>query len=455
MAFLISCASPSSNDDKSDDKSSGGTGADVSADNPFGLEAGSSIEAVVFDGGYKSDYVNFAGDVLMDKFPDVKVTVLATSEISAEMQPRFVGGNPPDLLDNQGAQQIPLASIIDSLATWDDLWEANTYEGVKIADAVYPGIKETGSFNGKFVQLPYVMTAWAFYYSQSLFDANGWEPPRTWDDALTLCDAAKSQDLKLFTWGKEASGYWKYLALDSAVKQGGVEVVERIANLEPGAWEDPDLRAVLDKFKQVVDNQCFIPGGSGTQFTAAQAQWSNDQAALLYYTGSWIENEMANATAADFQMTAWPPIVVDEATAKLPFAAIDSGADEKFVLPASSANIAGGKELMRAMLSKDAAANFAKTRLAPTIVKDTVPADGFGSTALASTVKLIDESGTDTFSWSFGGYDTYYAIYSDELVLWNAFLDGQKTVDELIAEEEALGARAAADTSVEKVEYDF
>ncbi|MDR1392662.1 MAG: N-acetylglucosamine/diacetylchitobiose ABC transporter substrate-binding protein [Bifidobacteriaceae bacterium] len=452
MGALLSCAAPSSN---SGDEPTGGGGGEVTADNPFGLAAGTSIDAVVFDGGYHTDYVDFAGEVLKAKFPDVTVKVTATSEINAEMQPRFVGGNPPDLLDNQGAQQIPLASVIESLATWDDLWEAENYEGVKISDAVYPGIRETGTYNGRFVQVPYVMTAWAFYYSQSLFDENSWTPPKTWDEALTLCESAKAKDLKLFVWGKEAASYWKYLALDSAVKQGGVEIVERIANLEPGAWDDPTLRSVLDKFKQVIDNQCFIPGGSGQQFTQAQAQWSNDKSALLYYTGSWIENEMAQATADNFQMTAWPPLVVDEATAALPFAAIDSGADEKFVLPADSANIAGGKELMRAMLSKEAASNFAKTRLAPTIVKDTVPADGFGSTALASTVKLISESGESTFSWSFGGYDTYYAFGPDELVIWNAFLDGQKTVDELIADEEALGVRAASDANVEKVKYSF
>jgi N-acetylglucosamine transport system substrate-binding protein len=450
LGTVAACAGSAPSDDKPTSAAAGGG----DADNPFGLEAGTTIDAVVFDGGYKSDYVNFAGDVLTAKFPDVTVEVTATSEINAEMQPRFVGGTPPDLLDNQGAQQIPLASIIDSLATWDDLWAANTYEGVKVEDAVYPGIKETGTFNGQFVQVPYVMTLWAFYYSQSLFDANGWTPPTTWDEALTLCDAAAEKDLKLFVWGKEAASYWKYLALDSAVKQGGVEIVERIANLEEGAWSDATLRSVLDKYKQVIDKGCFIPGGSGQQFTQAQAQWSNDQKALLYYTGSWIENEMANATAADFQMTAWPALVLDEATAKLPFNTAHAGADEKFVLPANSANIAGGKELMRAMLSQEAAANFAKTRLAPTIVKDTVPEDGFGSTALASTVKLIAES-ENTFSWSFGGYDTYYAFGPDELVIWNAFLDGQKTVDELIADEEALGKKAASDDSVEKVTYDF
>ncbi|MDR1119018.1 MAG: hypothetical protein LBL01_06965, partial [Bifidobacteriaceae bacterium] len=174
MGALISCAAPSSNE--SDEPAETTGGGEVTADNPFGLEAGSTIDAVVFDGGYHTDYVNFAGEVLQERFPDVTVNVTATSEINAEMQPRFVGGNPPDLLNNQGAQQIPLATIIDSLATWDALWEAETYEGVKVSDAVYPGIKETGTFNGKFVNLPYVMTAWAFYYSQSLFDDNGWTP---------------------------------------------------------------------------------------------------------------------------------------------------------------------------------------------------------------------------------------------------------------------------------------
>jgi N-acetylglucosamine transport system substrate-binding protein len=455
--FLSSCAAGGGTPETppADTPATTPDGGGTDADNPFGLAGGSTIDAVVFDGGYKSDYVNFAGEVLKKKFPDVTVNVSATSEINAEMQPRFVGGNPPDLLDNQGAQQIPLATVIESLATWDDLWETANYEGTKIADAVYPGIKETGTTNGKFVQIPYVMTLWAFYYSQTLFDANGWTPPKTWDEALTLCDQAKAKDLKLFVWGKEAASYWKYLAMDSAVKQGGVEVAENIANLKEGAWSDPAMKSVLEKFKQVIDNGCFIPGGSGQQFTQAQAQWSNDQKALLYYTGSWIENEMKDATADNFQMTAWPPLLVDEATAKLPFTAVDSGADEKFVLPAQGANQAGGKELMRAMLSKEAASNFAETRLAPTIVKDTVPDDGFGSSALASTVKVISESGTDTFNWSFSGYDTYYAMGPDQLVIWNAFLDGKKSVDELISDEEAMNAKAAADTSIEKKTFDF
>ena len=72
--------------------------------------------------------------------------------------------------------------------------------------------------------------------------------------------------------------------------------------------------------------------------------------------------------------------------------------------PRKGKNVAGGKELLRVMLSKEAATNFAKTKLAPTIVKGTVPADGFGSTALVSQTKLLDAAGTNIFSWNFVDY---------------------------------------------------
>ena len=72
---------------------------------------------------------------------------------------------------------------------------------------------------------------------------------------------------------------------------------------------------------------------------------------------------------------------------------------EPFIVPTQAKNAAGGKEILRAMLSKDAATNFAKTRLAPTIVKGLVPADGFGSTALVSQTKMLDAAGSKVFNY--------------------------------------------------------
>ena len=69
-------------------------------------------------------------------------------------------------------------------------------------------------------------------------------------------------------------------------------------------------------------------------------------------------------------------------------------------MPSKAQNVAGGKELLRVMLSKEAATNFTKTKLAPTIVKGLVPADGFGSTALVSQTEMLDAAGEDIFTSS-------------------------------------------------------
>ena len=111
--------------------------------------------------------------------------------------------------------------------------------------------------------------------------------------------------------------------------------------------------------------------------------------------------------------------------------------------------MAGGKELLRAMLSKEAATNFAKTKLAPTIVKGTVPADGFGSTALVSQSKMLDAAGSDVFTWRFVDL---YGMNTDQLVVWNTFLAGELDVAGLTSGCRRSPTRCADDDSIKKIE---
>jgi N-acetylglucosamine transport system substrate-binding protein len=208
------------------------------------------------------------------------------------------------------------------------------------------------------------------------------------------------------------------------------------------------MQAVFTALHDIITGGMMKPGGSGTQFTAAQAQWSNDQSFLLYPSGSWIENEMKPATKEGFRMTGMPELSIDE-NDKLPKTALHATAGEPFIIPLGALNLAGGKELLRTMLSKEAASNFAKTKLAPTIVKDTVPADGFGSTALVSQSKLLADAGTDVFTWN--SFDLY-GTNQDELVVWNSFLDGKLDVAAFTAALQAITDAVYNDASVTKVE---
>ena len=101
------------------------------------------------------------------------------------------------------------------------------------------------------------------------------------------------------------------------------------------------------------------------------------------------------------------------------------------------------------MLSQEAATNFAKTKLAPTIVKDTVPADGFGSTALVSQTKLLADAGDNIYTWNF---IDLYGTNKDQLVVWNTFLDGKSDVATLTSALQAITDKVRNDSSVKKIE---
>ncbi|TCM46669.1 N-acetylglucosamine/diacetylchitobiose ABC transporter substrate-binding protein [Kribbella sp. VKM Ac-2568] len=440
--LLAACAGSGS-----DDSGNSGGGADKTAENPFGMADKSTVDAVIFNGGYGYDYVTFAANIVQQKHAGSTVKVAPSTQIAQQLQPRFVGGNPPDLIDNSGANSIGFNTILDQLATLDDVFEANNLEGTKIADTLYAGVKAPGTFGDKFVAINYVLTLYGLWYSDSLFKANGWTPPKTYDEALDLGAKAKAKGKYLFVWGKEAATYYQTLAVDSAIKEGGDEVRLSLENLEADCWSKPQIQGVFKAMETMVKNGYFVPGGAGTQFTAAQAKWSNDQQAVLYPSGSWIENEMKKATKTGFDMKGIPEPTLT-AGSKLPYAALRSGAGEPFVVPSKAKNVAGGKEVLRAMLSKDAATNFAKTRLAPTIVKGLVPADGFGSSALVSQAQMLDAAGTDVFNYQFVDL---YGMNTDQLVVWNSFLSGKIGAADLTKGLQQITDKVRNDSSVKKI----
>jgi len=126
---LASCAAPS-----------GGTNAgptgEVSANNPFGMAEDSTVDAVIFNGGYGIDYTKFAAEVLQKEHPDATVKVSPSTQIAQELQPRFVGGNPPDVIDNSGANLIGINTILAQLEDLTDVIDAENLEGTVIRDTL-------------------------------------------------------------------------------------------------------------------------------------------------------------------------------------------------------------------------------------------------------------------------------------------------------------------------------
>ena len=427
-------------------------GGEVSDDNPFGVDTSKPVEVVIFDGGYGDQYAIDAGKAMSELHDGLEVNVSSTVDIQPELQPRFVAGEPPDVYDNSGAQAMNTSALVSEgqLSDLAPLIEAPSLDGGTIGDSLLPGALEPGTYSGTLYSLNYVYTVFALWYSAKQFEEKGWSAPVTWDDVMTIGEEAKKEKLSLFAFGgQNAADYYHTLSIAMAVKEGGPEVATMLDKLDAGAYEQDSVVQAFAAIEEAVKAEFFLPGGSGIKHTDAQAQWVSGKA-VLYPSGSWIENEQKGVTPDDYEMTGCPEPLLSDAGA-MPAEAIHGTAGEPFQVPAQAANGAGGLEFLRVMLSKEQAQNFAKVTSSTTVVKDSVPEDAFGSTALASANEMIKAAGENVFTWNF---TDWYGLGADFKPLWNEFLNGDIGADEARERSQAVLDRVREDDSVEKFDVE-
>ncbi|MGW7408066.1 N-acetylglucosamine/diacetylchitobiose ABC transporter substrate-binding protein [Streptomyces sp. NPDC054833] len=392
--FLSACASggDSSND--------GGDQGKTSKSNPFGVKKGGKLDVVIFKGGYGDDYAK-AWESDYQKKLGITSTHTGTQEITGKLQPRFNAGNPPDIVDDSGAQQIKvdvlykngqlldLAAVLDAPSVDDP--------AKKVRDMIIPGTLDAGMQEGKIVALNYIYTVWGLWYSGKLFKEKGWEEPKTWADFLTICQDAKKQGIGGLAHQGKYPYYINVAIMDLIAKTGGLDAMKAIDNLDPKAFVGSDAaKAGVEAIYEVVEKGLLMPGTNGLTHTESQTRWNQYKAAFIT-CGSWLENEQLKQTPADFDMKFMPMPLLPGS--KLPFEAIRAGSGEPFIIPAKAKNLPGAKEFMRHMLSKEWSTLFAKEANSLTILKDGVDPSVKLRPGTQSTVEASKAAGDNTFRY--------------------------------------------------------
>ncbi|MCX5330739.1 MULTISPECIES: N-acetylglucosamine/diacetylchitobiose ABC transporter substrate-binding protein [unclassified Streptomyces] len=393
MSVLSACASGGG-----DDSSDSDTGGKTSKSNPFGVKDGSKLDVVIFKGGYGDDYAK-AWEASFKKKWSVTSVHTGTQEITGKLQPRFNAGNPPDIVDDSGAQQIPidvlykngqlldLAVVLDAPSIDDP--------SKKVRDTLIPGTLDAGMQGGKVVALNYIYTVWGLWYSGKLFKEKGWTEPKTWDEFLAICKDAKSQGIGGLAHQGKYPYYINVAIMDLIAKTGGLEAMKAIDNLEPNAFVGSDAaKAAVEAIYEVVEKGYLMPGTNGLTHTESQTRW-NQYKAVFITSGSWLENEQLKTTPSDFDMKFLPMPLLPGS--KLPFQAIRAGSGEPFIIPAKAKNLPAAKEFVRMMLSKEWSTTFAKEANSLTIVKDGVDTGVQLRPGTQSTVEASKAAGDDTF----------------------------------------------------------
>lgn len=394
MGFLSSCASSDSGSDEKVDKGK------KSDNNPLGVNASAPLDFVLFDGGFGTEYAEDAVKLYEKSFPKSKVKFTGTQKIQSELQPRFNGGTPPDLIDNSGAEQMDMGVLVGKkqLADLTALLDAPSVDDPKkkVRDTLRPGIVEMGQYEGEECYVfNYAYTVYGVWYSQTALDKLEVEYPETWDDMLSVCAKAKKKGIAGWTYAGKYPYYLPFSLFPFIGKIGGREVLDKIDNLEPNAWKDPAVKSAFEAYYELYKKGYVLKGTPGLDHIQSQTEWTKGNA-LFIPNGSWVENEAAKTTPKDFQMKVAAPSSLDSSD-KLPFGTLWASGGEPFIVPKNAKNPDGGMEQLRLMLSEASSKNF--TTKVKSLSAFNGGTDGLElSTALQSGIDCLAKAGDNVLN---------------------------------------------------------
>ncbi|MFG3339225.1 N-acetylglucosamine/diacetylchitobiose ABC transporter substrate-binding protein [Glycomyces sp. NPDC048151] len=438
---LGACAT-SGGDDEGDEVTVG-----EDAENPFGVDPKAPLNVVIFDGGFGQDYAIAHQEIYNRAFPDAEVEHLATQAIAETQQPRFAEGKPADVLDNSGAQQIPMDALVSDgeLAELTPLLDAPSYDdpAVTVRDTLRDGVLESGTFNGKVYALNYVFSAWTIWYDAKLFRDQGWTPPTTWDEMIALCPTIKAAGIAPWTYAGQHPVYLYDMFLMLAGRHGGVQVLKDIDNLKEGAWGHESVLLAAQAMHSLGKDGHLLEGSAGIDHIQSQTAFNNNEAAFLP-CGSWLPNEQRSIAPEGFE---YAPMGVPALAGSAQPGLISAGGEEPFVVPKNATNLAGAYEYLRIMLSSEGSQVFADTVQAATVVKG-VQLDNEAAKMTDALVSNPDDMFQPKFRF-------WYTKMNEEVrPALGQLINAETTPEAFIERMQTIADETAADDTIEKFTHE-
>ncbi|MGI8483890.1 MAG: extracellular solute-binding protein, partial [Thermomicrobiales bacterium] len=280
--------------------------AGQAAASPLGVDGSKALDVLMWKAGWGDAYALNAVEIYKKAYPDAEIKYQAVQRVMEAAQPRFVSGDPPDVLESTSLDRTTLVSN-KQLTAITDLLAAPSYdiEGKTLAETLLPGSQEPLIYDGVQYGVNFTFGMYGIWYSAPLMKEKGWTYPQTWEEMLMLCEEIKGSGIAPWTYPGKYPGYFATPFWQLVWKSAGLDPIVKIDNLEPDAWRQDAVRAGLDALYQLADRGYMLEGSSGLTHTEAQAEWLQDKAAF-YPCGNWLENEMKDLIPDGFDMAVQP-----------------------------------------------------------------------------------------------------------------------------------------------------
>ena len=265
------------------------------------VEPGTATGELTIGSNY-SDAVPKAGlDAVVAAFPNKNIAIKLNTTDHNTFQENITTylQNPDDVIPWFSGYRMRFFAAQGLVGPIDDVWAAgldsSLAEGLKVAS--------TGD-DGKLYLVPWTYYCWGVHYRPSLFEENGWTPPTTMDELMSLASNMQDKGITPFALGND--GRWPAMGTFDQInfRLNGYQFhVDLMAGKE--SWTDERVKSVFSTWETLLPFHQENP--NGREWQEAATAFVDKQAGMMII-GNFVGEQFPDADTSDLDFFPFPEL---------------------------------------------------------------------------------------------------------------------------------------------------
>lgn len=340
----------------------------------------------------------------------------------------IAGGAGPDIVITPGPSFVFELAQAGQLMPLDDFKDQFAWGEIFV-----PWALNLGLVDGKLYSLPHELESLVLYYNKTLFEENGWEPPRTIEEMMALSEEIAAADIIPFSHANaewRPSNEWFVGEMLNHVA-GPQKVYEALTGQRE--WTDPDFVTAINLLDDMQQNGWFM-GGLDRYYTATGDERRaalGSGAAAMNIEGTWFLDSIDDyfGEAANNEND-WDWVPVPSSTGD---AIYDIGAGSTWSINAKSENPQAAAEFLTYFFSPETQARLmtvcgdapAPIRIDENVLNELDPR---AAAIFADMGRASDENNYGYLTWTFWPPKSDVYIWEEIEKVWS----GEMTAEEYL-----------------------
>ena len=287
---------------------------------------GTELRIKYFKGGYGDDWLKAMEAKFEEDYPGVDVILIpSTNETEFTQTISTTLNTSPDdiyICHNIPYERLSVNNLVMNL---DTLYNSVIYTDtkntestdddtpVRFVDRVATSSLNLVRFNGHYVAIPEIQGVGGIAYNKTLFDANGWEIPETYEELAALAETIYTGDYKNaegekvypFVWSGTVAYMWDSFVYDMWVQIAGIDEFNTFMKYESKDLFDSSKYPALKQawtywYNLICAHQEYShPQSLGFDHLQANTAFAAGQAAMMP-ASCWTANEIGSAILEAF-----------------------------------------------------------------------------------------------------------------------------------------------------------